>query len=775
LLGQWADDFTLQCAMKALKIAALALLGVLVLIAIALGVIASRFDPAWAKQKLVQAVYEQKQRSLRLDGNLELSFYPSLGVKLGKASLSERNSTQDFATVDSARVSVRLLPLLSRQAVVDRIELDGMHARIVRNRDGSFNFDDLLSKARPAETGKAAGQPKAETTPVKFDIAGVTITDSTVDLRDDKAGRALTLSELNLKTGRLSDSASGPLDLRFKASAEQPKLNATLILTAQYRYDLARQQYALERPDLNIKGDALSFKDLDAAFNAKEAGVGGGQGGIQVESLAATAKGRLGDDAIDAQVNVPHLALLEERASGQSANASLRLAGKQRQLDAKLNPSAVEGSATEWKIGKLAVQWDLHQGALAAKGDMTGTLQADLKARAIDLPKLSGELEIAHPQMPMKQLKLPLDASLHADWGKSQAAGSLSTRMDESAIQGKWQVLKFSPLSAGFDVTVDRLDIDRYFPEVPVAKPAGGAAPPAPGKPAAAPAPIDLSLLRGLDLQGAVRIGALQARNLKLNNVASTIAVHGGRVDLNPLSANLYGGSLAGSLSAQAEGNRVALKQTLNNVAIGPLLRDYARKDILEGRGHVAVDVTASGNTQAAMTQSLAGSASFNLRDGAVKGINLAKTLRQAKSMLGKQDTSIASDSAEQTDFSELSASFKITGGVARNDDLSGKSPFLRATGAGTIDLPRSQIDYLAKVTIVNTSQGQQGKELADLNGLTIPVHLTGPLEHPSYRLELGALASELAKQQVQKQLQQQLEKQLDKKGLSDALKGLIK
>ena len=58
---------------------------------------------------------------------------------------------------------------------------------------------------------------------------------------------------------------------------------------------------------------------------------------------------------------------------------------------------------------------------------------------------------------------------------------------------------------------------------------------------------------------------------------------------------------------------------------------------------------------------------------------------------------------------------------------------------------------------------------------MTVPVRVTGPIDDPSYRLEFGALAAELAKQQVQKQLGQQVEKALGKKGLGDVLKGLIR
>ena len=158
-------------------------------------------------------------------------------------------------------------------------------------------------------------------------------------------------------------------------------------------------------------------------------------------------------------------------------------------------------------------------------------------------------------------------------------------------------------------------------------------------------------------------------------------------------------------------------------------MRDALKQDLLDGRGDVALDVTAIGNTVSAIKQSLNGSAALNVKDGALKGINLAHSLRNAKAMVtgGARETEQAAAAGEKTDFSELSASFLIREGVAHNDDLLVKSPFLRLTGAGDINIAEGRLNYLAKATAVATSTGQGGKELADIRGLTLPVRASGP------------------------------------------------
>jgi len=114
----------------------------------------------------------------------------------------------------------------------------------------------------------------------------------------------------------------------------------------------------------------------------------------------------------------------------------------------------------------------------------------------------------------------------------------------------------------------------------------------------------------------------------------------------------------------------------------------------LEGRGRVRADLRSSGASVAAWRRQLAGEASFQLRDGAVRGINLAKTLRQWRSAVSlDKDAVQAASTQEKTDFSEISASFQVAEGVARSRDLSAKSPFLRVDGEGAIDVGRGRID----------------------------------------------------------------------------------
>lgn len=737
--------------MKALKYIAF-VLGGLVAILVAISVyLAATFDANKLKREITQIVKDKKQRTLTIEGNLALSFWPSIGVKLGKTSLSEHKSEQVFAALDSAHVSVELLPLLRKQVVVDTIELGGVKAALLRRKDGTLNIDDLLSK-----------DPDEPET-VRFDIAGIRVSNAQLDWRDEKTGQALALSGLNLSTGRLANAAEGNLDLAARVAGDKPKSAADIKLAGRYRYDLDQKSFGFSKLDARASGELAGIKDLDLALSAGTLQAQPAKGEIALEGVSLTAKGKEGAGSFDVKIDAPKLAVAADKTSGAAITAVLKITGAQRSVDARLNLSGVEGSSQALRIAKLALDLDAKQGETAVKGALQSPLAANTAAQTVELPSIVGEITVANPQMPMRSVKLPITANLRADLAKEQAAAGIGTQFDESRIAAKINVSRFSPLALGFDLDIDRLNVDKYFPPKPAA--AGEKKP---------EQPLDFSALKGINVNGTVKIGQLQVANVKAGNVRLEVKASNGRLDVAPHSASLYNGSLSGALSVNANNNQIALKQTLTNVSINPLMKDALDKDLLEGRGNVALDVTTGGTTGTAMKKALGGAASVNLRDGAIKGINLAQTFRETRALFsGRKDAVQQAKKTDKTDFSEMSASFRIAAGVAHNEDLSVKSPFLRLGGAGDINIGEGQMNYLAKASVVATSGGQGAKDLEHLKGLTVPVRVAGPFDNLSYKIEFAGLAAEAARAKVEEKKQEVKEKAQEK--ARESLKGLLR
>lgn len=681
--------------MKALRILGIIFGIVLALLAAGVGVLYALFDGEKMKGEISRVVLEQKQRKLDIAGKLELSVWPDVSIKLGRLTLSEPGGKEEFLALDSARVAVAVMPLLSKQVQVQRVEVDGLRATLVKRKDGTLNIADLLGGSGTEKPKAGAGGTASP--PLQIDIAGIKVANAQFTWRDEKSGSVTALSNLDLATGR-------------------------------------------------VQADS-------------------GKQTLLVDALSLAAKGKSGTDAFELKLDAPKLAISPEKAGGESLKLSATLAGSGRSVAATLALSGVEGNAQALKIGKLALDLDAKSGETVVKAHLDSPVAANLTAQTVALENLAGSIDLANPQMPMKQLKLPLAGNLRADLAKQTVALELATRFDESKIAARLRVAKFAPLALGFDLDIDQLNVDKYLP--PKAKE---------DKPAAE-GKLDFSALKGLDINGAIRIGSLQVSKLKLAKLNATLKLAGGRLDVAPLSLNLYEGAGSGSLMLNAAGNSVALKQNLAGISINPLMKDLANKDLLEGRGNVMLDLTSRGDSVTAMKKALDGTAAVSLKDGAIKGINLAQSLRDLKGKLGaasgkREDATQQAKAGDKTDFSELTASLKIANGIAHNEDLAMKSPFLRLSGAGDMDIGGGQMNYLAKASVVASSAGQGGQGLDQLKGLTVPVRVTGPFEHLAYKIEFGSLVADVAKAKVEEKKAEVKAKAEEK--VKDKLKGLF-
>jgi len=738
-------------------------LGALVVVLIALAVyITFAFDPNKYKPQIVQLVKDKTQRTLQL-GAIKLSFFPSIGVKVAAVSLSEYKSDKESVAVEGGRVSLKLLPLFSEQVVVDEIELRGVHVNLRRFKDGTTNMSDLLGapeKSTPQGTPVEPGKPGQ----LRFDIDHVSIEDTTVNYYDEKTGAKYVLSRLNLKTGRIANAVPFNVELGFDVLGNRPAFDLNTHLKTRLTFDLNKQQYLLQALTLAVKGQAAGISelvvnasgDVSAKLQSKE---------FAADKFKLEATGVRDKNNLDVKLETPRLRLLNEKYSGDKVAVVAKMTGAETELAASLAIPGLEGTSRAFKVGTINLQVDAKQGQRAVKGRLTTPISGNIETQQFNFPNITGSFSLSAPDLAVKNLSGALKGSAMADLEKQNIQSNFSGKLGDSSLKAKIGVVGFSNPAIGFDLDVDRLDVDRYLPPKQAAQ-----APEAAQAETKQPEKrLDFSALKNVNANGSLRVGNLKVANLKAEQVRADIKAAGGKLDISPLSANLYQGTAEGNLGINAlKTPVVSVKQNLKGVNIGPLLKDATGNDMLEGKGIASLDVTTRGDTVTAMKKGLDGKAALNLTDGALKGINIAQTLREFKAKLGVlkgQQTEVA-DKTRKTDFTELKASFVIKNGVAHNDDLSMKSPLLRLTGAGDINIGEDSLNYLAKASVVESSKGQGGAEMASLKGVTIPVRISGPLKSPQYSLDFSGAVTEAVKKKAD---------QAVKKGLQNPLKNIFK
>lgn len=420
-----------------------------------------------------------------------------------------------------------------------------------------------------------------------------------------------------------------------------------------------------------------------------------------------------------------------------------------------------------------AIELSAH--GLKLSGELHGT-------HILDNPDLRGELQLAdfNPRELLNALGKPLPTSADAAvLAKASARFSLragrdqitlkplSLRLDDSTVSGEFSIRDFAQPRFEFALNVDDINVDRYLPP-PHEDKAGSPAT------AVAATPWPVATLRTLNLDGSLHVGRLQAYRLRSTEVRVTVKSQGGVLRVQPAGAQLYQGSYQGDveIDTRTATPRISLNESLRAVQIGALLKDLqGDKARLSGKGDLSARLHGAGADPVALRRNLNGSLRFAFKDGAVRGFNLAAKIRKAKAVL-KGEALAADSSPNQTDFSELTGTATVTDGVVRNDDLQGKSPYMRVTGAGQADLGAQNLDYLLKVVLVRTGTGQGGAGLAEASGITVPVRISGPFAQLSYRVDLNAAVGEAAKAKL-KQKQQEFGQKLQDQ-LQNKLKGLF-
>ena len=353
---------------KILKSLAIGFGAILLLIVALVAYLSLVFDPNQFKSQITQIVFEKKQRTLSIEGDIKLRFFPKVGVDLGKVSLSARNSTEIFAKLDNARVSLALMPLLRKQLVVDKIALRGLNLHFQRNEKGESNIDDLLSK-------DASADDPTQSQKMQFDVEGIEVTDAAIQVSDQQTQFMGALQRFNFNSGRLAENTPTTIRLSTQIIAQQKDAQATdvqLEVQTGLRFNLSEQDFGFDKLSLGLNGK-LQGNTLKFNVNAPQLQMKAKELALTLAGLEANLQTRIAQGAVDLRLNAPRIAMDKASASSDNITASMTLTGEQN-LSLKLNTSKISGSSKALSIDNIALDLERKQGAQLMKLNLTSAL-----------------------------------------------------------------------------------------------------------------------------------------------------------------------------------------------------------------------------------------------------------------------------------------------------------------------------------------------------------------------------------------------------------------
>ena len=482
--------------------------GLALLLALVAGYFAATFNPNDYKDDIIKLVKDKKERTLHIDGDIKLSFWPKIGANLGKLSISEHQSDTIFASVESVKVALAVMPLLKKELVVDTVYVDGAKANVVKNKDGKFNFDDLLSKDE-------------EESKIKFDIDGVNVTNSEVKYTDESTGAKYNVSKFNMESGHIA--LAEPVDLKtdFTLTSNQPETAANVNLKGNFFIDPETKHFKVKGLDSHIVGDMLSGKNMDI----KASGDVDAKPELMeflVDDLKFVASGNFDDAKQSIDLSAPALTILKDEVTSKKVTVSFSQDKNGDVLKANMVLADMKGSPKALQSSGITGDLSMLQGKRTVTGTFSSPFSGNIQDLIFDIPKLAGNLDIKDPSLPNGGMKGTFNLGAHTDIKNELANSKFNLTMADTKLTGDVDVKGFKKQNIKFNLNADKLDLNKLLGKSS-----------APAKSSNKPA--DMSALKNMTLDGKLSIGSLIYDKYRVSGLNVGIKADGDKLALKRL------------------------------------------------------------------------------------------------------------------------------------------------------------------------------------------------------------------------------------------------
>jgi AsmA protein len=772
--------------MKALKWILLILLTLIFLVIAGVGIAVATLDPNDYKEQITAQVKKATGREMTLTGDINWSFFPWLGLNLGKTSLAnaEGFGDQPFAELDEIDIHIAIMPLIKKQLQAKKVLISGVSVNLQKNADGADNWSDLAAGseqeepvAEEASDGDSGGAPD-----IDIQINGFEVVNARLSYIDKQAGTSLRVDPLNLKTGKIALDSPVPLEADLVLFQDKMSVEARLGGTLHANLKSGEYQFADLVIEQTVKGEGIPGGSLSGTEKATiKANTNTQQ--LAIDSLSLDALGIVlaGHIKVEQFIDAPQFAISLKSTEFNPIEIA-------NQLDIKLEGADSEAFAgTSFSLdanGDTKTQlMTLKSLALKSPGLQLNS-HLDVK-QFIDNPQFTGEIKTNafNPKALMTQLGIEAPAttddkaltSASFDIGvkgdtKSVQLKPFKATMDESTLNGHVSITDLEKQALRFDLTLDQLNADRYLPPTSATPETTKTAPVAATPEASDAIELPMEMMRTLDVDGTARIQKFTVSKLDFQDASLTVKANKGVLKVAPLSAKAYQGTakINASLDARKDTPTYKTKVDLKGVRSGEILQAMFGDRLVSGAADFNTSISTGGNSVTALQQNLNGNFAAKFSDGTIKGSKLSQKINEFRNFFRKLKGKPAHTEAisKDTKFSLMAASGKINNGVVTSNDLRLEAPIFLAKGEGTVDLPKQHINY----TLSLADSGKKDKKYF------VPLQIKGPFDDLGFKLKLDNVAKLHAQEALDAEKAKLKEKvDAEKSKLKDKLEGQLK
>ncbi len=160
---------------------------VLIIVIITLFILVKIYvTPEKVRNFLIPQAETALNRKVTLD-KINISIFK--GIEISNLSIKEADGTTDFLTSKEFVLKYKFFPLLTKKLVINELRILSPTIRIVRDRDGKFNFETIGKKQTGMEKEEKKESEKAEKTedlPVSLLVSKLIIDHAGFYFKDNK-------------------------------------------------------------------------------------------------------------------------------------------------------------------------------------------------------------------------------------------------------------------------------------------------------------------------------------------------------------------------------------------------------------------------------------------------------------------------------------------------------------------------------------------------------------------------------------------------------------
>jgi uncharacterized protein involved in outer membrane biogenesis len=725
----------------------------LVLLIAAVIVVVSVIDPNDYKQQIQEQVKKSINRDLIITGDLSWSLYPLLGFESGQITLQNSPEFKEKILLDvqSATISINVLPLLSGELEVGEIMLDGVTVNLITNKDGSTNLDNLAPEST-VESAQKESTNKDDTTQdtsnsldlSKFALSGINITNAQLKMIDLNTNQT---QEIGVKSLILEEFAFDKKShISLTSTFKDDQVDADISLNADIFVAIGLD--TIEVTDLTIESEILSEAMPDTTLKSTfTSGLKYQTETNQLDVQAITLNNKFTGSFLNGDIYI--------NSSDIRITDNNKVSLGKLILTSSLTGSSLENNKLDTNlrsnlnvdIAKKTATIDTFDLKNKLSGDLDGNINATFKELNVNnfekilIKQLKLTSEFNLPDVSKNKIVSTLDSEVNYDLTQQKLSlSALKTKVNDIQLDGELSITQKAIPVIRYNLKGNVWDLNPYLSKTTDEQSNNQEASSQQDTVEEEP---DLSILKTLDVKGDLMVAGIRYEDITIGKITNTTTIKNGKATISPLTANLYDGTLNVEATVDENNgkNQYNMTTSLNNVVLMQLLKDAANIDILSGTANFNLAANGEGLTAAKIKQAVKAKGDFRIVDGELYGINLSQEIRVLKAKI--QGKTLAEDKlVKKTDFASLIGDFTIENGVANNQKLTMLSPVIRLDGKGQANIVNKTIDYTLGVTPL--SKTDEATDYVDLTGVSIPLRIKGTFAKPSFSLDTeGALKTQ--------------------------------